>query len=443
MKKTCLLFVLLAFLALCLFACKDAETSDESSTNPSEETSAEESSAAESSRTESVFEESSQSAESSEPEESSEPDESSESEESSEPEVSIPEEVIEKIDQYTTISKAGEQTIATVFDPDFVADIRTRREQGEILHLSDDEVKYIIQNTIKLFEEYDLVRVYDKDGTLHTYRGLDFMLSEEYFASFGVIGKQTDASFDPAGDISKMLYIQVELLHSIIYDGADDGSHWVFITDTPLSKEEWEDVGSAFFYLYELPYGNDKHRAMLKKYPFPAYYFDVDEKRVDYVPLVSAADRSTQKAVYSLQSLPDYLGKHKYDCDGKVVVVELFDYETKELITRIRFDEQNHAEEINHFFGLWNDFLQNPIQDIATVTSKYRAGVYLMGATVQGWGTEDWAYIYCPDGNTDRCELMGQNVFYTDLLIKTGCRELNEYLNVMVKNYLKEKGVME
>lgn len=431
MKKACMLFLLLAFVALCLFACGDAETSNENSTKPPEETSADESSVTESSITESIFEESSHSAESSVPEESSEP------------EVSIPEEVIEKIDQYTTISTVGEQTIATVFDLDFVTDIRTRREQGEILHLSDDEVQYIIQNTIKLFEEYDLVRVYDKDGTLHTYRGLDFMLSEEYFASFGVIGKQTDVSFDPAGDISKMLYMQVELLHSIIYDGADDGSHWVLVTDKPLSREEWEDVDSAFNYVYEQPFGNDVHRAMLKKYPFPAYYFDVDEKRIDYVPLISAADRNTQKAVYSLQSLPDYLGKHKYDCVGKVVVVELFDYETKELITRIRFDEQSHLEEINRFFGLWNDFLQNPIQDVATVTSKYRAGVYLMGATVHGWPTEDWAYIYCPDGNLNRCELMGQNVFYTDLLIKTGCQQLNECLNEMIKNYLEQKGVME
>ena len=423
MKKNILLLITAFIFAVCLFACdgeKQAVSQGVSQTFPEAESDVTEAS-----------EEESYIPETSVPEISIP--------EISEPEESIPEEVIEKIDKYTTVSKIGEKTAATVFDPEFVNEINAKREKGEILMLTDDEVKYIISNTIKLFEEYDIVRVYDKDGVLHSYRGLNFMLSEEYFNSFGTFGKQTDASFDPAGDISKMLYMQVELLHTAIYDGFDDGSHWLLITETHLTQKEWEDTQSAFGYIYEMSSGNEQLRAILRKFPFPAYYFDVDEKRVDYVPLVSAADRSTQKAVYDLSMLPEYLGENKYDRSGKVAVVEIYDNETQQLITRIRFDEQNNADEINRLFKLWSDFIKSVGQDIEPAQQgKYRAGVYLMGADVEGWTVDgDWAYVYCPDGDLNRSELIAKNVFLTTVFMQTGGQELNEYLNEMIKNYFE------
>lgn len=423
MKKTILLLITAFVFAVCLFAC-EGEKQDISQA-VSQTFSETESSISEAS------EEESRGYETSVPEISIP--------ETSEPETSIPEEVIEKIDKYTTVSKIGEKTAATVFDPEFVAEINAKREKGEILMLTDDEIKYIISNTIKLFEEYDIVRVYDKDGVLHSYRGLNFMLSEEYFNSFGVFGKQTDASFDPAGDISKMLYIQAELLHTAIYDGFDGGSHWLLVTETPLTPKEWEDVQSAFGYTYEVDSVNEQRRGILKKFPFPAYYFDVDEKRVDYVPLVSAADISTQKAVYDRSMLPEYLGENKYDKSGKVAVVEIYDNETQQLITRIRFDEQNNADEISRLFELWSDFIKSVGQNNEPAhQGKYRAGVYLMGAKVEGWNIDgDWAYVYCPDGDLNRSELMAQNVFFTTIFYQTGGQELNEYLNEMIKNYFE------
>ena len=423
MKKTLFLLITAFVFAVCLFAC-EGEKPDVSQ-DVSQTFSEAESSTSEASEEESrVYE-------------TSVPEISIP--EISEPEESIPEEVIEKIDKYTTVSKIGEKTAATVFDPEFINEINAKREKGEVLALTDDEIKYIITNTIKLFEEYDIVRVYDKDGVLHSYRGLNFMLSEEYFNSFGILGKQTDASFDPAGDISKMLYIQADLLHTAIYDGFDYGSHWLLVTETPLTQKEWEDVQSTFCYTYEIDSVNEQRRAILKNFPFPAYYFDIDEKRVDHVPLVSAADISTQKSVYDRSMLPEYLGENKYDKSGKVAVVEIYDNETERLITRVRFDEQNNADEINRLFELWSNFIKSVGQDNDPARQgKYRAGVYLMGANVEGWNIDDdWAYVYCPDGDLNRSELMAQNVFLTTIFYQTGGQELNEYLNEMIKNYFE------
>ena len=67
--------------------------------------------------------------------------------------------------------------------------------------------------------------------------------------------------------------------------------------------------------------------------------------------------------------------------------------------------------------------------------AKYRAGVYVIGAN--NYGARDWAYVYCPDGDLNRSELMASNVFLTTVFHQRGGGKLNEFLNEMIKNYFE------
>lgn len=69
-----------------------------------------------------------------------------------------------KFDAYNTVTEEDGKSVVTIFSAEQVADIRTRRENGEWFWLSDEEMLYLINDTVKLFEEYDAVYAWSLDG---------------------------------------------------------------------------------------------------------------------------------------------------------------------------------------------------------------------------------------------------------------------------------------
>ena len=74
-----------------------------------------------------------------------------------------------KFEVYNTVTEEDGKSVVTIFSEEQIADIRTRRENGEWFWLSSEEMLYLINDTVKLFETYDVVKVRDLEGVERVY----------------------------------------------------------------------------------------------------------------------------------------------------------------------------------------------------------------------------------------------------------------------------------
>ena len=74
-----------------------------------------------------------------------------------------------KFEIYNTVTEEDGKSVVTIFSEEQIADIRTRRENGEWFWLSSEEMLYLINDTVKLFETYDVVKVRDLEGMERVY----------------------------------------------------------------------------------------------------------------------------------------------------------------------------------------------------------------------------------------------------------------------------------
>ena len=78
------------------------------------------------------------------------------------------EQLAAKFAEYTHASEENGKKVVTLYSAEQIAAINARRASGEQMPMSNDEVLYLINDTVKLFEGYDIVRVVDINGTVHT-----------------------------------------------------------------------------------------------------------------------------------------------------------------------------------------------------------------------------------------------------------------------------------
>lgn len=74
-----------------------------------------------------------------------------------------------KFEVYNTVTEEDGKSVVTIFSEEQITDIRTRRENGEWFWLSSEEMLYLINDTVNLFETYDVVRVRDLEGVERVY----------------------------------------------------------------------------------------------------------------------------------------------------------------------------------------------------------------------------------------------------------------------------------
>ncbi|MBQ9703967.1 MAG: hypothetical protein IJV68_05435 [Clostridia bacterium] len=75
----------------------------------------------------------------------------------------------EKFGYYTSYTEEKGNTVATVYSFEHISDIRAKRNKGEWMCLTDEEVLYLITDTVALFNTCDIIRVYDIRGEMHEY----------------------------------------------------------------------------------------------------------------------------------------------------------------------------------------------------------------------------------------------------------------------------------
>jgi len=152
--------------------------------------------------------------------------------------------------EFSFVNAAQTETSITFFSQEQIYGFRTRQENGQQYSLTKEELNYIVKDTIKAFEKYDIIYIRDIDGKLHKYYGLRFYSSQAYLDSFGgfELGV-TDATFDYRRDLFDVLFMRLSVFSSAVQEGLEPGG--IIFSDTDhLSESELEQLASAFETVY-------------------------------------------------------------------------------------------------------------------------------------------------------------------------------------------------
>ena len=331
-----------------------------------------------------------------------------------------------KYEKFNTVTQENGKTAVTIFSEEQINDFNKRREQGEWFWLSTEEMLFLIEDTIRLFETYDLVYIRGLDGVLHKYYGLSFFSSEEYYASFGGFDLGvTDASFDMRKDVYKTILERITVFNILIKETPLSDIIYSDIS-TPLSGTKVEELYSAVNPFYE----------KVNTSPFGAWAFH--EEKIYYATydatrfILDTLEFGT--VVFPVSEQFPGVGHDKYDRGGSpVVVLELYDNNTKQLILRLRMDGEKDPEIISRFDEKYDLFCKTYTGTSSPEEiSDYRGILYL-----NGFESTLPAIRFCPTGNSDLftfCD--GDAPFEHDLLFFEGGGELLEYATSLLKEYI-------
>ncbi len=306
------------------------------------------------------------------------PSEEASKEKSMPPEESNPEESVEMFpteNPYVFTSVENGKTVATVFSEVQVKEIVQRRGSGDWLCLSAQDIKDIVAETAKLFEDFDLVRVRNLHGEVHVYYGWSFYDSQEYLNCFNRLSAEDDprSTFDLQQDICDAIFARVELLHSAV-------STDFKVFGKPLSEkvgvvlpgmEQKVDKAQLDEQISAIYLGYKNNSAV--NYEGSAVLFEKD-----WIDLIEDASRMKTVELFPAGAFAGNAGKYEYGNPEKVVVVEVREYQSNDIVARVRIDDTQQLAKIE---GLWNKLATSTTANPTTGKDapQYYAIVYFNG----------------------------------------------------------------
>lgn len=376
------------------------------------------------------------------------PDVSEIIEDSNDPSVEMHASFAEKFGVYNTVSAEEGKSEVTIYTDAQIADFVTRRENGEWFSLTAEELLYLTNDTIALFDKYDTIRILGLDGETNVYHGKSFYASEEYKESFcGVITEETDASYNLRLDAYRAVYARLSVLSSAVFS---DRNTTVVYTDVPAQEESWR-FRSLNLFMFDLALKMDENDLAIQgevssASPYGALLFY--QQSIYYTPDISKASEAQMIELPIMER--DGIISQKYDMsDDTVVVIEVWEEASRSIVARLRLDSVSDAEEVATISELWRElmFVQKDI-DLweSNVLTDYRVAVYVNGVEMM-YGEQSNPYAsgysrgfrYNPDGDLDvwgiTCGGDADEVF--DWYFNGGSRELAEYVNSILKSRLQ------
>jgi len=381
-----------------------------------------------------------------------------------------------RFDGYTHVSVEDGKSIVTVFSEEQLVALQANPWNV----LEGDEALYLLDDTLKLFECYDIVRIYNREGELETYKGASFYTSDEYYNSFGLITEDNSISYSLKQDIYKAMRTRLTVLCSasgdfsisgygnegFVYLGREKGdpdymsyemhaieyyysnAHGYLLPEDP--DAEWcencdaEDIRCMWCTAYG-PSKNCFHnennyeswlnsRRAQKSKNYGVIWFD--QYRIYYVEDLSRADYRDMIKLYPDGLFDASVGNIKYDANSeKVAVFEVWDTAKESMVARIRLDDRKNPDEIAQLEALWLRIEDNmqaaPVKDIFLLTD-YRVVVYLNGFAGE-FG--DMAFRYNADGNLDQWSFHSENSAFYPLQM-LGCADVAAYVNSLLAEQL-------
>lgn len=349
-----------------------------------------------------------------------------------------------KIDVFRTVSEENGKTVVTVFSEDTYDQLAEERKRGERFSISTHEMIYLIDSTYELFKSCDVVKLYDAEGVLHKYYGVDFYSSEEYFGLFGSLGADIeDATFRFRQDLYDAILLQAEVLCGSfvrIEETRFVGFEAVAVTDleSPLTGSERSLLAGGmnpwrkgFTDIYGNTVPNEKRHCGIWKFSSETISFHRDAAAMEY----SLQDQQYDElmVIYPDRFDLSHMGLLKYDSYGNVVIVELVERESGKILGRLRFNDENDPEVIERLMELQAETFSNfPSTEPQDPGGDYYAVVYFNDFGYNGEVIHLY-YVYCPDGNTDLFALNGYELKKDEKFCYRGGKELAEYFNRLLK----------
>lgn len=349
-----------------------------------------------------------------------------------------------KFSKYNTETTENGKKIITVYDTETITDILHRKSLGAWLYLTTEEMLYLIENTVEMFKTYDIIRVYDKDGNLLSYYGLSFYSSEEYLACFnGFDYGINDISFDMKEDIFNAVFARAAVLNSAVYDAylnGTGGRATSMITDmkyapnsdeanvlsyglNPWSKDKTDENGN--------PATSNKHYGVWI-FDKSLIWFSGDsaEVRLDFSPL-------DMEALYPEKFNFDTIGQMKYDQNGKVIVAEVYDSESRQMIARVRFDEINDPEIIEKAEKLQ----EQVFGQMESTDNHFEKSDYYIVLHLNGFESDTVVmhpqYVYFSDGDLTKYDLYEDGLFMDYTTVYSDGSVFASYMNEIIKDRLE------
>lgn len=349
--------------------------------------------------------------------------------------------------KHTFISEESGKTVAGIYKKEQIDEFSSRRENGEWYTITYDEMCYLVEDTFKLFEEYDLVRITDINGEVHTYYGLSFYSSDEYYACFNRLASSEDpaCSFDLDQDIRDVIFKRLEVLTtSICYNfpgrmGGEIGGKPKIIyfgMDKEMPEADMKSMSTKVWTVY-----NERFDQDLKAYHYGALV-------ICYTDLYAVPDVSEGSTDYLInfdpgEKFPYNAGKYEYGNENKTIIVEVQETENFYPVARIRIDNQQHIEELERLWGELHSASGKTPDDIFQ-NSDYRILVYFngfsdyFGSMSRNYPTARSIY-YRSDGKFDAFSLAQDGNVEQDIYCMGGCKELAASINRIVEEILNTK----
>ncbi|MBR6506474.1 MAG: hypothetical protein IKT37_02590 [Clostridia bacterium] len=359
-----------------------------------------------------------------------------------------------KFGQYSLVSEADGKSVVSIYSEEQINDFVTRRENGEWFTLSAEDMLFIIDDTLKLFSQYDVINVTGLDGVTASYPGISFYSSEEYKNCFGGLEVGTNEySFNVEKDIWNVILARVEVLNSAVY--GRHGVKTVFADmTTPLDETElWvlaKDV--QYFFREEIPGENqwtiDESFSRLSKYSTGAFVFS-GQIHINYIESLDCGDRSASVQLYPDGLIPENLNNVKYDTEGKTVVIEVWDMNAEELVARLRLEGDTDAKEVADLEALWEefkiylnseDYRHVSGEEFTNAVSDYRVAVFFMGMEGLHGTNRVSALRFGADSYQDNCQTHFGGGFdeISEPCQLSGSQAISEYVNAILKDRLTQ-----
>lgn len=343
--------------------------------------------------------------------------------------------------EYSFADEQDGYKIITLYSWEQISDFQARRRNGEWFSLTSDNIKFLIDDTRDLFDDYDIIKVRSIDGKISTYYGTNFYLSEDYYNSFnGFNSENLDYSFDFKYDLYDAIYKRIEVLNSamIRHEGIGNINALAVANADYMSQNELEQLLKYYEQVYVMGGKSDKFAHL----NVDALYFDLagQDKILEYVEDISKGKQSVITRLFCDDAfISNTIGQYKYDKLEKNVVIELWNEESQAMIARIRIDEKHSPEEFSEILSKAKEITVGP-SEMYPPTTNYRVGVYFNGVTVSDW--ENFSFKYYPDGNIEQYALLaGAPMFSPDAmgdhwLGMESCQALSEYINKLLTLHL-------
>lgn len=320
-----------------------------------------------------------------------------------------------KFGQYSYVSEVDGKKVVSIYTPEQVQDIVYRTAWGETFSLTAEDILFIIDDTVKLFSEYDVISVTGIDGETVSYPGVSFYSSDEYKNCFGGFDYGTnDISFNIEADIWNVILARVKVLNTTVYerfgkvyvypdnDGSiNDQNIWCLSHSVQGYFSEHE-ISSEYVYLESLA-----------PHDTGVFVFS-GESKIEYVEQMNCGNRDAIISLYPDGLIPENLDTVKYDVDGKSVVIELWDIKGEKMVARLRYDGEEDGKIVSDIEGLWEgfkaylhseDYRKVSGEEYMNSVSDYRIAVFFIGMDGLHSNNHVSALRFGADSYQDNCQL--------------------------------------